>query len=354
MFAKICTNMCSVRRGRFNGPMLTDSAFSQSAVTVLGASTLALMLQARLVATPAAHPIPRRARRFLAAFDVYLTTTLWILAVGTGYILFRHLATNTGALSDANRRWVEWLLLPQLVGLGVISLINRVVPVVWKAPEARYLQPRLDDDMLGKLILALITALSAAAPLLLLTGHPGAQILLFVALGALAHGLYQLGHLVAPPIDRRAARYWDRQARLHGYQTVSVAVELPGGFSPIIVDALRRASAVGVEFLGYDAARRIVRHHNGARRFRFAESPMARVPQPLRLKLSLRNFGWIVVAGDRTGRLPWVSMRPAHAPRGFVRWDGPGVPLLQTGSVPSLDGSEGQRRPESQTTETHD
>jgi hypothetical protein len=329
--------------------MLTDSAFSQSAVTVLGASTLALMLQARLVTTPAPHPIARRARRFLSVLDVYLTTTLWILALGTGYLLFRHLATNTGALTTANRRWIEWLLLLQLAGLGSISLINRVVPLLWTAPEARYLEPRLDYDMVGKLILALFTALSAAAPLLLLTGHFEAQVLVFFGLGAFAQGLYHLGHRVTSPLDRRTARYWDAQTMRHGYLTAAVTVELPAGFDPIAVMGLRRAPQAGVEFLAFDEAARLVRHLNGARRFGIREHPSASVLPPLRLQLSLRNWGWIVVARDRT-RLPWVSNRPAHAPRGFVRWDGYCLPRLSdTDREPPVCPSEqsASRRPAS-------
>ncbi len=325
---------------RFTGRVLADQAFSQSAVTLLGASTLALMLHARVAPNPNTHPITQRARRLLATFDVYLTTTLWILAVSDGYILFRHLATNTATLTPGNRQWIEWLLLVQVVGLGVISIVNRVIPVAWKASEAPYLEPRLDDVMLGNLYLALMAALSVGFPLLALTGHFGAQVLAFIAVGAIMLAWAELVPALSSPIDRRLARYWDGRARSHGYEEALVHVELPGGFPCLAVTGLHRKDAKGVEFLGYDEARRLVRHHNGARRFTLTKSATARVPEHIRLKLSLRNFGWLVVAGGRAGRLPWTWRRPAHAPRGFVRWDGHGLPALQVAGQPPAVAAE--------------
>jgi hypothetical protein len=233
----------------------------------------------------------------------------------------------------------------------LISIINRVVPVAWKEQEAPYLEPRLDDAMVGKLILALVAALSAGVPLLVLTGHFVAQVLFFVGVGALLQVLAHFAPALSSPIDRRAARYWDGRARSHGYEPAPGYVVLPGGFGYVAIEGLRRRSDAGIEFFGYDEAARLVRHLEGARLARLRENPSAKVPPSIRLKLSLRNFGWIVVAGERAGVLPRSWSRAAPAPRGFVRWDGYGLPAIQSGDPPPLL-AQADRRNDSQVSGT--
>jgi hypothetical protein len=157
--------------------MRTDTAFSQATITVLVATMLALMLQARLIGSHADHPISTRGRAALAAVELFLTTTLSIVAVLVAFVLMRHLATGGPPLKPAYRHAITLLLLLPLTGLGVIAVLNRMVPYVWKspAPERPYLEPQVDTDLLGGLVVSVLGASAAAASLLELSGQLGAQ-----------------------------------------------------------------------------------------------------------------------------------------------------------------------------------
>jgi hypothetical protein len=283
--------------------MLTDTAFSQTAVTVLVATMLALMLQARLLGNHTDHPISSNGRVVLAVIELFLTTTLSIVAVGIGYLLIQHLASDDHPFRPADRSAIAHILLLLLTGLGFIAILNRIIPYAWKVPPADDPrgEPELDTSFLGGLWVSFVGAAGAAGTLLQLTGHLGAQWLMLLFDG----GLVAASAAWTPVLSLRFNRYYARRGRARlierGYEEGVAYVVLPGGAGQFHVTVYRPREASGPVCLASHDAWQLRCHFNAARRRMLVDDPSGHTDVPDRLRLRLRA---------RDSRLALASRRP--------------------------------------------
>lgn len=178
--------------------MVSDTAFTQSALAILVTLGLGLLLQAKLVGAADAHPMSRAWRMSLAIFELFLTTTLSVVGVALGYFLFQHLASAAGPLGVTERRGVGSLLLLLVSGLALMAVVNRVVSVAWKVSGGEPMEPVLDTDLVYGLGVAFVVAVLIAGAVYEASGRFGAAWLLILIFGLLV--------VAVPPVSSAAGR----------------------------------------------------------------------------------------------------------------------------------------------------
>jgi hypothetical protein len=312
-------------------PIVGDTAFTQTTIAVLVTLALAIVLQAKLLGAPATHPITSRARRIFAIFELYLTALLGIIGFALAYVLFRHLAGDSGPFTPADRRAFASLLVFLLTGLVLIALGNRIVAVAWNPPEREYLEPALDEDLVAGLAPAVGVAVAVAAPVVLVSDRLGIAWLVALLFGVVVVGALALASATGRRARHRAGLRFDARMQQHEYEATLVDVPLPGDADSLTVRVFEPPGRDGPRYVSIDDASRLVRHLNGAWERARRRDPYAEAPPRLRL-LAARDFTLNVVArGPEVGKPEsrWAARAPTGSPRGLVAWsDGADVPAL--------------------------
>jgi hypothetical protein len=298
--------------------MPNDASFTQATIAVLVATMLALMLQARLVGSHADHPISTRGRAALAAAEIFFTTTFATVAIAVAYSLLQRLAGGA-PLGTTEKRGIALLLLLLLTGLGVITVLSRIVPYLWKSPEPGrpYLEPELDTDFLGGLWLAVLGALATSGSLLQLFGQFGAQWLVLTVDGAFVVAFAVGSSALSSKFSRSYARWCRARLLQHGYTEHAVHAALPGGARRLPVKAYRPGHATEpVRVTGHDAWQ-LKRHHEGALRQLLTGDPNGyeRAPTKLHLRARVRHREIELTTRSRLGSVAGAAWRVGHGRR---------------------------------------